>query len=55
MLHFLATAARVRRPLSSWVRVSISDRFALAPREGDDRNLDEFGRGDSGSEKTVGA
>jgi hypothetical protein len=55
MLHFLATAARVRRPLSPWVRVSFLDRLAPAPRAGDDGNRDEFGKSDSGSEKTVSA
>jgi hypothetical protein len=55
MLHFLATAARVRRPLSPWVRVSFLDRLAPAPRAGDDGNRDEFGKSDSGSGKTVSA
>jgi len=55
MLHFLAMAARVRHPLSPWVRLSFLDRLALAPRAGDDRNRDEFGKGDSGSGKTVSA
>jgi hypothetical protein len=53
MVHFLATAARVAALCHGDFRLGFRDRLALALGAGDDRDLDEFGKGGSGSGKAV--